>query len=181
MDGATTREKVQMLTATIRKRCIPRCLASEFGLVENWAIISYIKFTSGAKTIKKNTNSTQNKIQTHRAKQYDVTSFLSTDCELSTETCPKNVYTLKYKFQLQLHLHNVILNYNYTMFISITITDQFFSRKLHLYLWIFLLIDLGCFPDIWYHIMCGTRNHRKQGYSIILVQNAHVNFLFFFT
>ena len=90
---------------------------------------------------------------------------------------------LKYKFQLQLqlHLYNVILNYNYTMFISITITDQFFSRKLHLYFWNFFLIDLGCFPDIWYHIMCGTRNHRKQGYSIILVQNAHVNFLFFFT
>ena len=84
--------------------------------------------------------------------------------------------TLKYKFQLQLqlHLHNVIRNYNYTMFISITITDQFFSRKLHLYLWSFLLIDLGCFPDIWYHIMCGTRNYRKQGYSIILVQNALV-------
>ena len=48
----------------------------------------------GAKTIKKNTNSTQNKSQTHRAKQYKVTSFLSTDCELSTETCSKNVYSL---------------------------------------------------------------------------------------
>ena len=48
----------------------------------------------GAKTIKKNTNSTQNKSQTHRVKQYDVTSFLSTDCELSTETCSKNVYSL---------------------------------------------------------------------------------------
>ena len=48
----------------------------------------------GAKTIKKNTNSTQNKRQTHRAKQYKVTSFLSTDCELSTETCSKNVYSL---------------------------------------------------------------------------------------
>ena len=47
-----------------------------------------------AKTIKKNTNSTQNKSQTHRAKQYEVTSFLSTDCELSTETCSKNVYSL---------------------------------------------------------------------------------------
>ena len=45
----------------------------------------------GAKTIKKNTNSTQNKSQTHRAKQYEVTSFLSTDCELSTDTCSKNV------------------------------------------------------------------------------------------
>ena len=44
----------------------------------------------GAKTIKKNTNSTQNKSETHRAKQYEVTSFLSTDCELSTETCSKN-------------------------------------------------------------------------------------------
>ena len=49
---------------------------------------------SGAKTIKKNTNSTQNKSETHRAKQYEVTSFLSTDCELSTETCSKNVYSL---------------------------------------------------------------------------------------
>ena len=48
----------------------------------------------GAKTIKKNTISTQNKSQTHRAKQYEVTSFLSTDCELSTETCSKNVYSL---------------------------------------------------------------------------------------
>ena len=45
------------------------------------------------KTIKKNTNSTQNKSQTHRAKQYEVTSFLSTDCELSTETYSKNVYS----------------------------------------------------------------------------------------
>ena len=34
---------------------------------------------SGAKTITKNTNSTQNKSQTHRSKQYEVTSFLSTD------------------------------------------------------------------------------------------------------
>ena len=50
--------------------------------------------TAGAKTIKKNTNSTQNKSQTHRDKQYEVTSFLSTDCELSTETCSKNVYSL---------------------------------------------------------------------------------------
>ena len=47
-----------------------------------------------AKTIKKNTNSTQNKSETHHAKQYEVTSFLSTDCELSTETCSKNVYSL---------------------------------------------------------------------------------------
>ena len=48
----------------------------------------------GAKTIKKNTNSTQNKSETHHAKQYEVTAFLSTDCELSTETCSKNVYSL---------------------------------------------------------------------------------------
>ena len=48
----------------------------------------------GAKTIKKNTNSTRNKSETHRAKRYEVTSFLSTDCELSTETCSKNVYSL---------------------------------------------------------------------------------------
>ena len=48
----------------------------------------------GAKTIKKNTNSTQNKSRTYRAKQYELTSFLSTDCELSTETCSKHVYSL---------------------------------------------------------------------------------------
>ena len=48
----------------------------------------------GAKTIKKNTNSTQNKSQTHRAKQYEVTSFLSPYWELSTETCSKNVYSI---------------------------------------------------------------------------------------
>ena len=45
----------------------------------------------GAKTIKK--NSTQNKTQTQRARAYEVTSFLSRDCELSTETCSKNVYS----------------------------------------------------------------------------------------
>ena len=53
-----------------------------------------ICFAQGAKTIKKNTNSTRNKSQTHRAKQYEVTSFLSTGCELSIETCSKNVYSL---------------------------------------------------------------------------------------
>ena len=53
-----------------------------------------VGYTSWAKTIKKNTNSTQNKSQTHRAKQYEVTSFLSTNCELSIETCSKNVYSL---------------------------------------------------------------------------------------
>ena len=52
----------------------------------------------GAKTIKKNTNSTQNNSETHHAKQYEVTSFLSTDCELSTETCSENVYSLGPKF-----------------------------------------------------------------------------------
>ena len=105
--------------------------------------------------------------------------------------------TFKYKFQLQLqlHLHNVIFNYNYnyTMYISITITITPCTFQLQLQLQInfslvnytfiygiFWLIDLGCFPDIWYHIMCGTRNHRKQGYSIILVQNAHVNFFILF-
>ena len=56
--------------------------------------VKRLKTFTGAKTIKKNTNSTQNKSQTHRAKQYEVTSFLSTDWELSTETCSKNVYSL---------------------------------------------------------------------------------------
>ena len=46
----------------------------------------------GDKTIKK--NSIKNKSQTHCARAYEVTSFLSTDCELSTETRSKNVYSL---------------------------------------------------------------------------------------
>ena len=47
----------------------------------------------GAKTINKNKNSTQNKSQTQHARAYKVTSFLSTECELSTETCSKNVFS----------------------------------------------------------------------------------------
>ena len=47
-----------------------------------------------AKNIKKNTISTPNKSQTHRAEQYKVTSFLSTNCELSTETCSRLLYNL---------------------------------------------------------------------------------------
>ena len=43
----------------------------------------------GPKTIKKNTNSTPNKSQTQLARGYEVTSFLSTDCEMSTDTCSK--------------------------------------------------------------------------------------------
>ena len=39
----------------------------------------------GPKTIKKNTYSTPNKSQTQRARAYEVMSFLSTDCELSTK------------------------------------------------------------------------------------------------
>ena len=70
--------------ALARNFYLARMLPGEAELVlESWA-----------KTIKKNTNSTHNKSQTHRAKQYEVTSFLSTDCELRTETCSKTVYNL---------------------------------------------------------------------------------------
>ena len=48
----------------------------------------------GAKTLTKKKNSTPNKYQTQRARAYEGTSFLSTDCELSTETCTKNVIVL---------------------------------------------------------------------------------------
>ena len=70
----------------------------------------------GAKTIKKNTNSTQNKSQTHHANQYEVTSFLSTDCELSTDTCSKNVYSLGPWFSFchgatHVHLHRGSANF----------------------------------------------------------------------
>ena len=42
---------------------------------------------------KENKNSTQINYHAQRARAYKVTSFLSTDCELSTETCSKNVYS----------------------------------------------------------------------------------------
>ena len=48
----------------------------------------------GLKTIKKNRNSTPNKSQTQRARAYDVTSFLSADCELSTNPCSRFLYSL---------------------------------------------------------------------------------------
>ena len=48
----------------------------------------------GPKTIKKNTNSTPNKFQTQRARAYEVTSFLSTDCELSTNPCSRFLYRI---------------------------------------------------------------------------------------
>ena len=47
-----------------------------------------------SKTIKKNTNSTPNKSQTKRAKAYKVTSFLNTDCELSTNPCSRFLHSL---------------------------------------------------------------------------------------
>ena len=46
------------------------------------------------KIIKKNTNSTPNKSQNQRTSAYKVTSFLSTDCELSTETRSRFLYSL---------------------------------------------------------------------------------------
>ena len=66
-----------------------------------------------AKTIKKNTNSIQNKSQTHRANQYEVTTFQSTYCELSTETCSKNVYSLGPMCILSVHtLLKVVSHYD---------------------------------------------------------------------
>ena len=49
--------------------------------------------TPGSKTIKKN-NSTTTKSPTRSAKAYEVTSFLSTDCELSTNPCSRFLYSL---------------------------------------------------------------------------------------
>ena len=59
-----------------------------------WQEQSTISTITGPKTIKKNTNSTPNKSHTRRARAYEVTSFLSTDCELSTETCSRFLYSL---------------------------------------------------------------------------------------
>ena len=44
--------------------------------------------------IKKNTNSTPNKSQTQRAGPWEVASFLSTDCELSTNPCSRFLCSL---------------------------------------------------------------------------------------
>ena len=58
----------------------------------------------GAKNIKKNTNSAPNKSQTQHAKSYEVTSFMSTDCELCTDTCSKNVWPQDFND----YFHNII-------------------------------------------------------------------------
>ena len=57
--------------------------------------VKCLQVTPGAKTIEKKKNSTRNKSQTQRARAYEVTSFLSTDCEFGTETCSKDVYSLR--------------------------------------------------------------------------------------
>ena len=81
----------------------------------------------GPETIKKNTNSTQNKYQTHRAKQYEVTSFLSTDCELSTEPCSKNVYSLGPRVRVRFGVRvSVRVNYFRDSF-SILLRAQHYS------------------------------------------------------
>ena len=87
------KQSTRILQAT--QSCGSHHVPFELGPIHSFTSPNYCRAGfPGAKTIKKNTNSTQNKSQTHRAKQYEVTSFLSTDCELSTESCSKNVYIL---------------------------------------------------------------------------------------
>ena len=78
----------------VRSKILRPASAAALYYALNYDSTTASAWTPGAKTIKKNPNSSQNKSQTHRAKQYEVTSFLSTDCELSTETWSKNVYSL---------------------------------------------------------------------------------------
>ena len=49
---------------------------------------------TGTKIIKKNTKLDSKQTSNVPCYQYKVTSFLSTDCELSTNPCSKNVYNL---------------------------------------------------------------------------------------
>ena len=60
----------------------------------DFVIWSLNNITPGPKTIKKKTNSTPNKYQTQHARAYKVTSFLSTDCELSTDPCSRFLYSI---------------------------------------------------------------------------------------
>ena len=53
----------------------------------------------GPNTIQLNTNSTLNKYQSQRARAYEVTSFLSTDCELSTNPCSRLLYSIGPRFR----------------------------------------------------------------------------------
>ena len=52
-----------------------------------------LKVRSWPKTIEKKEDLTQNKSQTQRARAYKITSFLSIYCELSTETCSRDLYS----------------------------------------------------------------------------------------
>ena len=91
--------------ASMQSQATRTCLSENVDKMEMEVFdnASNVCLRPGAKTIKKNTNSTQNKSQTHHAKQYEITSFLSTDCDLSTETCSKNVYSLGPWYTFQLH------------------------------------------------------------------------------
>ena len=80
-----------------KKRCMPKTVLTR--VARRWTLYGphqrkQTKGDLGPKTIKKNTNSTPNKSQTQRARAYKVTSFLSTDCELSTETCTRLLYSI---------------------------------------------------------------------------------------
>ena len=58
-----------------------------------YALSSCVVRFRGQDYKEKKKNSTQNKSQTQRARAHKDTSFLNTDCELSTETCSTNVYS----------------------------------------------------------------------------------------
>ena len=104
----STCERMRVLACM--RACVRACIRDVFTIKI---------FDPGAKTIKKNTNSTQNKSQTHSAEQYKVTSFLSTDCELSTNPCSKNGYSLGPRLIM------IIIKIIVLYFIQIRHTDDF--------------------------------------------------------
>ena len=79
-------------------------------------------WSSRPTTIKK--NATQNKSKTQHARAFEVTSFLSTDCELSTETCSKNVYSLGPRFMSR-HDSSVLMLLNVVRVIIILLWISF--------------------------------------------------------
>ena len=88
--------KEREMTSTRLRRHYIKSLSQLLEKEYHWYVlpaVSRFPNESGPKTINKKKISTQNKYQTQCARAYKLTSFLSTDCELSTETCSKNVYS----------------------------------------------------------------------------------------
>ena len=100
LDSRLRKDFIQLHLGHVTKQCIERGSLRQVDHSCDTFTFMWLRPDSvtqewpGPKIIKKNTNSTPNKSRTQRARAYKVTSYLSTDCELSTETCSRYLHSL---------------------------------------------------------------------------------------